>query len=603
MQVIAIKAARTLPEMFGARVALTPDRPAYRQHDGRSGRWIDWSWRRVGEESIRWREALAGEGLAVGSRVATLMRNSVEYVLLDQAALSLGLAIVPLHLTDNPGNVGYILADSEVSVVVIDDPGYWERLAPEVANVSSLKRIILVSDEKINDARHSDSRVIRSSLWLSRGLESTATLPDVCPEMMAAVVYTSGTTGRPKGVMLSHLNVVSNVLAARECICPNEEDVFLSFLPLSHTLERTIGYYLPIAAGSAVAFARSAAVLNEDMKIVSPTVLISVPRIYERMHVRIREQSERRGVLSRRLLERTEDLGWRRFLAAQGRAPRLRGPESLAWQLLDRVVARPVRAAFGGRLRLAVAGGAPMPAAVSRFFLAMDVNIIQGYGMTETSPVVCVNRPGKNDPETVGEPIPGVDIRIGDHEELLVRGPNVMLGYWKRPEETRRILGEDGWLHSGDRALERDGQVVIKGRIKDIIVTSTGEKVSPGDLENAILQDPLFEQVMVIGEQRPFIAALAVVNKALLAETLAKLRIDVPIERALALEPVREHALKKIEAAVSNFPKYATPRKVWLTLEPWTVGEGLITPTLKPKRAAIQERFKSVVDRLYAKQD
>jgi len=598
---IAIQQARTLPEMFSARLALTPDRPAYRQHDGLGRCWIDWTWRGVGNEFQRWQAALADEGLVVGSRVATLMRNSVGYVLVDQAALSLGLVIVPLHLTDNPGNVAYILADSEACVLVIDDPAYWDRLAPEIANLSSIKRIILASDERLDEARHSDSRVIRSSLWLSKGRESPVTLPDVRSEMMAALVYTSGTTGRPKGVMLSHLNVVSNVIAAQECILAKEADVFLSFLPLSHTLERTIGYYLPIAAGSTVAFARSSALLNEDMRTVSPTILISVPRIYERMHVRIREESDGSGALSRILLGLTEDLGWRRFLAEQGRGRRLPALASLAWQFLDKVVARRVRAAFGGRLRLAVAGGAPMPATVSRFFLAMGINIIQGYGMTETSPVVCVNRPGNNDPETVGEPIPGVEIRIGEHEELLVRGPNIMLGYWKRPEETRRILGEDGWLHSGDRALEREGQVVIKGRIKDIIVTSTGEKVSPGDLENAILQDPLFEQVLVIGEQRPFIAALAVIDRVMLAETLKSLRIDAPLERAPTFEVVRAHALKKIEAAVSDFPKYATPRKVWLTLDPWTVADGLMTPTLKPKRAAILERFRDAVDGLYAK--
>ena len=305
--------------------------------------------------------------------------------------------------------------------------------------------------------------------------------------------------------------------------------------------------------------------------------------------------------LARRAFQLTESLGWRRFLFSQGRAPRPSWLEALAWRALDAFVAARVRSVFGGRLRLAVAGGAPMPPAVSRFVLGIGVTLVQGYGMTESSPVVCVNRATRNDPETVGEPIPGVEVRIGEKDELLVRGPNVMLGYWKRPEETRQILADDGWLHSGDQALERNGQLLIKGRIKDIIVTSTGEKISPSDLENAILQDPFFEQVMVIGEQRPFIAALAVVNGALLEDELAKLKIAAPPAEALRLDAVRNSVLQKVATAAAGFPSYATPRKVWLSLEPWTVAAALMTPTLKPKRREILAHFADAVEQMYAK--
>ena len=513
----AIAGARTLPEMFRARVALTPDAVAYRQHDPRSGAWIDWTWRKTGEEVERWRAAFAGERFAAGSRVATLMANSVPYVCLDQAALSLGLAIVPMHVTDNPGNLAYIVADSGASALIIDNPAYWARLAPEVRDLAELKRIVVLGDggPEGEGAIEPDARAVSAAQWLGAIEARAAPGVSLTPKTLAAVVYTSGTSGRPKGVMLSHGNVVSNLLAVLQCVASAPDDLYLSFLPLSHTFERTAGYYLPIAVGSTVAFARSIAFLSEDMRTVRPTILISVPRVYERAYLAIQEKLAAQGAAARFLSRWAERVGWRRFQAAQGRTPaRLSLVDRLAWAALDRLVAAKIRAAFGGRLRIAVTGGAPMPAAVSRYFLAMGVNVLQGYGMTEASPVVSANRLEHNDPESVGEAIPGVEVRIGDNDELLVKGPNVMLGYWRRPEDTARALESGGWLHTGDQARLSDGRLFIKGRIKDIIVTSTGEKVSPADIEQAICADPLFEQAMLIGEQRPFIAALAVLSRS-----------------------------------------------------------------------------------------
>jgi long-chain acyl-CoA synthetase len=598
----AIAAARTLAEMFRARVSLSPEALAYRQYDAGAAAWADWTWRRTSERVARWRAALAGEQLGVGGRVATVMANGVDYVCVDQAALALGLAIVPLHATDNPGNVAFILEDSGASVLVIDSPAYWARLAPEVAALASLKRVVLAAGAAAL-AEHpiaAEARAVAAAQWLP-----AASPPDqrdviVSPETLAAIVYTSGTTGRPKGVMLSHRNVVSNVLAVLQCVAPTQHDVFLSFLPLSHTFERTGGYYLPIAAGSAVAYARSIAQLSEDLRGVRPTILVSVPRIYERAYLRIQEQLAARG--AKTLYAMTERVGWRRFLAAQADPPRALGVgDAIAWLALDRLVARKIRAEFGGRLQVAVAGGAPMPEAVSRCFLAMGVNVLQGYGMTESAPVVSVNRLHRNDPLSVGETLPGVAVRIGDNDELLIKGPNVMLGYWRRPEETLRVLGPDGWLHSGDQALIRDGRIVIKGRIKDIIVTSTGEKVSPADLEQAIAGDPLFEQAMVIGEGRPFIAALAVLSRARLEDEVRRLGFSGELSEAIGLESVRALALARIKRAVAHFPSYATPRKVWLTLEPWTTAAGLMTPTLKLKRQAIEGALAREIAGLYTR--
>ena len=597
----AIADAGTLADLFNARVALTPDRVAYRQHDAQSQSWVDWTWGAVAAEVARWRRALAGEQFPAGSRIATIMPSGVSYVCVDQAALSLGLVIVPLHPTDNPGNVGFILRDSEISALVIDNPDYWTELAPEVAELACLKRIVITSDAAAGrPLLATDPRATRAGPWLDAARPLEALGPAVSPETLAAIVYTSGTTGRPKGVMLSHRNVVSNVLSVLKRVRPSADDVFLSFLPLSHTFERTAGYYLPIAAGSTVAYARSIPQLGDDMQTIRPTVLVAVPRIYERAYAAIRSALAKKGALARTLFDWTERLGWRRFLASQDAAP----PSPLVLALmpiLDRAVAANVRAEFGGRLSRAIAGGAPMPSAVSRCFLAMGIDVLQGYGMTETSPIVSVNSPTRNDPATVGEPIEGVEVRIGAGDEILVRGPNVMMGYWRREAETARALEPDGWLHTGDKGSLRDGRITIRGRIKDIIVTSTGEKISPTDLEQAIVADPFFDQVMVIGEQRPFIAALAVLNRSAAEQAAKELGIAGELGEAMQSEPLRALALAKIGRAVAQFPKYATPRKVWLTVEPWTVGGALITPTLKPKRLAIERAFAAEIERLYAK--
>jgi long-chain acyl-CoA synthetase len=298
-------------------------------------------------------------------------------------------------------------------------------------------------------------------------------------------------------------------------------------------------------------------------------------------------------------LDTASRLGWRRFEFRQGRAPR---PGMFAkWLLaiLDEAVGATVRARFGGRLRCAVTGGAPILPSVARPFLALGIPLLQGYGMTESSPVISCNIPDDNDPASVGRPLPGIEVRIGDSDELLARGPNIMQGYWLRPEETRRVVDAEGWLHTGDQARLENGRLYIQGRLKDIIVTSTGEKIAPGDLEAAIGTDPLFEQVMVVGEQRPYLAALLVLNAPQWANEARILGVAADSQASLRSPVVIESLLARVKHLVREFPSYATPRAVFLTTQPWTIGAGLITPTLKPKRAAIESRFAAQIADLY----
>jgi len=541
---------KTLPELLRDRVAATPHGEAYRQYDRAAGRWRSLDWSELAGRVARWQCALRKESLAAGSRIAILARSSVEHVCLDQAALALGMVPVPMHAIDNPESIAYILSDSGAALLLVESAQRWGQLAALRGRFPGLKRVLCLERSNAEGVTWADD-------WL-RSAGGAASPLTVTPEALAAIVYTSGTTGRPKGVMLTHRNVVSNVLALLESMEVRTSDLFLSFLPLSHTFERTVGYYLPIASGSCVAYARSVKDLPQDLREIRPTLLVSVPLIYERAYARLQENPLAR-------------------LALPG---------------LDYFVGRKLRAQFGGRLRFAITGGAPMSLVVAKRFATLGIELLQGYGMTECSTVVSANVPGDNDLATVGRPIPGVEVKIGANDELLVKGPNVMAGYLNRPEDTQRAI-EDGWLHTGDQAAMRDGRIMIKGRIKDILVTSSGEKVAPADLEGAILADPLFAQVCVIGEKQPFLAALAVLDPRQWQRAVAD-------AAALNSAEARRVVLERISKAVAAFPAYATPRAAWCTLEPWTIENGLITPTLKVKRAAVEQRFAAQVEEFYA---
>jgi long-chain acyl-CoA synthetase len=588
----------TLPALLQWRIAGTPHGEAYRRFDAHAGRWVSLSWQEFGRLVAQWGRALDGEGLAHGDRVAILVPNGIEHVAMDQAALARGLVPVPLHAIDNPESILYILEDSGARVLLLDTPDRWHKLASADGRLEDLKRVVCRGMDAAAEA--GDARVIAVERWLEGGIKSPpaeGSPAGVKPSDLAAIVYTSGTTGRPKGVMLSHANVIANVKACRGRVRAQAGDVFLSFLPLSHTFERTAGYYYPIAVGAAVAYARSTQQLPEDLKTVRPTILVSVPRIYERFYARIMEHRAAASRLQRAALDLTLKVGGRRFDARQGLSHGAHLLDDLLWPLLKRAVADKILAQLGGRLRVAVSGGAPIAEPVIRLFLSLGLDVLQGYGMTETSPVVAVNTPEENDPRTVGRPLDGVEVRIGDNDELLVRAPSVMVGYWRRPEETRKAIEADGWLHTGDQARIEDGRIAITGRIKDIIVTSTGEKIAPVDLETAIAADPLFEQAMVLGEGRPFLAALVVLNAEGWRRATAQLGPSAGA--SLSREDQERFLLQRIAQAVRGFPAYATPRAVWWTTEPWTIDAGLVTPTLKIKRPAMEHRFAAEIATLY----
>jgi long-chain acyl-CoA synthetase len=586
--------AGTLAGLFRERVRRTPEATAYRHYDETTGRWQDSSWADMAAAVAQWQAAFAGENLLPGDRVAILMRNNREWVIFDQAALGSGLVVVPLYLDDRPENTAYILNDAGVRLLYLSGAEQWERLLRVHDQLDTLARIVTQGPVEIPDG---ETRVRSLADWLPAD-SGQLLANDSEPDQLATIVYTSGTMGRPKGVMLSHRNILDNADSGLDYVPMYREDILLSFLPLSHAFERTVGYYAPMMTGATVAFARSVPQLAEDLLAIRPTVLISVPRIYERVYNKIMAGLAEKPPFATRLFRLAVDTGWRRFLRRQGHGGWY--ATFLLWPLLDKLVASKIMARLGGRLRLAAAGGAPLPPEIARVFIGLGLNLLQGYGLTETSPIIACNTADDNDPASVGIPLGNVEVGIGENDELQTRGPCVMLGYWEKPEATRELIDAEGWLHTGDKARIERNHIYITGRLKEIIVLANGEKVPPSDMEMAIALDPLFEQVMVLGDSRPYLSVIIVLNPEqweILANTLS---LDPADASALKSKVLEQAVLERLSGHLGEFPGYARVRRATCTLGPWTVDNGLITPTMKLKRDRIIARYVEEIAAMYA---
>jgi len=548
--------AANIADYFKAHLA-TPDLALYRHCGGDT--WTDAKVSEIALLTGRWQSAFSTLGLVEGDRVALCVKNSVDWIAIDLAALGLGLVVVPLYVDDNPENVAWCVGNAGARILVVES----SRMAQALSQCGTALPPMHVLRPDPGDSLPSVAALlpVTASAPVFRALPE-ATLATIC--------FTSGTSGRPKGVMLSHGNIIANVVSCQETHMARPTDTFLSILPLSHMFERTGGYYLPLSLGAKVVFSRGVAQIADDLAAQSPTVMFAVPRIFEKFLARI-DQTLAGSAVKRWLFAQCVERGWR---VEQGEA----GPlDTLATPLLRALVAKPILARLGGRLRLTVVGGAALDPVIARTFIGLGLKMLQGYGMTEASPVVSVNREDNNDPESVGPPLPGVEVKLGAAGELLARGGNIMLGYWQNPEATRASVDAQGWLHTGDVAEIRDTRIYIRGRLKDILVMSNGEKLPPQDVEFALSHDPIFEQVMLVGEGRPFLTLLTV-----------------------SKETDEKRLLDRANELLKNFPRWVRIRKVIATQDPWSIDNGLLTPTLKLKRPLVLARFKDAVDSAYA---
>lgn len=592
VDIINSQDVHTLDELFRERVRRSCDEAAYSQYDTAASTWGVMTWAEVALQVERWQVAFKQSGLAKGDRVAICYRNSVEWVIFDQAALRLGLVVVPLYTADRPENIAYVIDDSGSKLVLFDNPGAWQTVA-ECDEPPEKTPIVLV----VNGA--SQSGITNLTDWLpEQGAHLERGMAQ--PDDLASIVYTSGTTGRPKGVMLSHKNMLSNAYFGMRSVALTPQDSLLSFLPLSHTFERTIGYYAAIMSGCKVTYNRSISELPADLMLVKPTVIISVPRIFERVHNQIYNSVNNESAFKQKLFRLAVKAGWAKFQYQQGH--KAWNPLILIGGVLDALVGSKIRDRFGGAMRFSVVGGAPLSLDVAKTFISMGIPLLQGFGMTESSPVVSCNTLSMCKPDSIGLPLRGVQVKLEDNDELWVQGDSVMMGYWGKPEATADVIVEDDsgrWLRSGDRAaIDDDGFISIIGRIKDILVLANGEKVPPTDIEAAIKQNSLFEQVMVLGEGKSFLSALVVLDQVLSKRLCEKHGITDPT--GADKKKLDEVLLSLVTEQMDPFPGYAKIRKLHICSDPWTVESGLITPTLKIKRPKLMQYYADAVATIYS---
>jgi long-chain acyl-CoA synthetase len=542
--------------------------------------------------------ALTAAGLARGDRVAILSENRVEWALSDYACLCSGLVVVPVYPTLMESQVEYILRDSGATLVFVSTSAQADKVRAAAADCPQDCRIVQYDQGAAADVTGWDDfqaagaeAAARSSLEEFRASALTAQPHDV-----ATVLYTSGTTGPPKGVMLTHNNIAADVRASVMVLGVRDSDSTVSFLPLSHILQRMVDF-LFFWSGCRIGYPRSLDTLLEDLSALAPTVVVSVPRIYEKIY---------NGVMNADGIKK-KLIDWAAGVADRAADVRLAGGEpggllALQYAIADRLVFSKVKARVGGRLRFFVSGGGPLAPALNRFFYSIGMTILEGYGLTETSPVTNVNTEQDFKIGWVGKPIPGTEVRIGDDDEIFIRGPQVMKGYFNKPEATAAAIDPDGWFATGDIGeLDAEGFLRITDRKKDILVTAGGKNVAPQPLENHLKTHPLVEQAVLVGDRRPYCALLVVPDFRPLKKWAAEEGIEWSSTSELVNEPrVVAYVERELFAMLGDFASFERPKKVALLEEEFTVENGLLTPTLKVKRNVVREKLGGVIDGLYA---
>ncbi|MBN2170718.1 MAG: long-chain fatty acid--CoA ligase [Candidatus Krumholzibacteriota bacterium] len=545
---------------------------------------------------------LSDLGFGADDRGAILSQNRLEWVLADMGMLLLGGVDVPVYPSLIADQVAYILGHAECRVAFCEDAQQADKVLavrdrlpqlahivqfaaePAAAGVMPFKEVLARGERVYEDRR---SRIEEIALAVS-------------PEAPCSIIYTSGTTGQPKGVVLSHGNIVSNVHACLKVFEIDRRDTALSFLPLSHIFERTGGYYALLYAGCSIAYAESIHTVPRDLLDVRPTVLISVPRLFEKMHARILDTALAASFLRKQLFfwARRVGLRWAALTLAGEEIPRLLAH---SFRLADRLVFTKIRSRTGGRLRLLVSGGAPLSELIGRFFYAVGLPIMEGYGLTETSPVVAANNPRHYRLGSVGRPVPGVEVKLSADGEILTRGPHVMQGYYKDPEATRATIDAAGWLATGDiGAIDADGYLHITDRKKDLLVTAGGKNVAPQPIETLLKADKFVGEAILLGDQLPFISALIVPHFEYLMKYAKRKSILYTSMAGLVREPrVQDLYRRRVELANSRLARYERIRKFRLLDHELTLEDGELTPTMKVRRQRIAELYKEIIAAMY----
>jgi long-chain acyl-CoA synthetase len=580
-------AADTLSKAFWRSVEQHGEKPALLVKREKQYRPITYT--ELGRRVYAFARALHELGVRKGDRVSILAENCPEWAITDWATLCLGAITVPIYPTLTAPQVGEILRDSEPKVLVVSDKKQRRKACEAVEGTGLNPQMICIEPDSGSETPSFEQMLNQPGALTESELRALVDASQ--PDDIITFIYTSGTTGEPKGAMLTHRNLISNIEAVLELIDWRPDDVFLSFLPLSHVFERMGGHFLPIYAGLTIAYAESLFTLANDMLEVKPTLMLGVPRFYASVMDRILASVRQMPPLRQKLFYRMLEVGkvyaqcWR-----EGRSAPL--GVRLQHAILDKLVAAKIRERVGGRLRYFVSGGAALPKEVAEFFHAFGILIIEGYGLTETSPVLTVNPPRAPRFGSVGKPIRGVEIKIAEDGEILARGLNIMLGYYKKPEATAAAIDPDGWFHTGDVGyMDKDGYLYITDRKKDILVLANGKNVAPQPIENMLKQSELVQEAVVYGDGMSAPVALIVPNIDALRAFAKQAGIEADGDALLNHDAIQKRFRQELERVNRELADFQRLKGFRLISKPFSIETGELTPTLKVKRRVVAEKY------------
>ncbi len=591
-----------LAHMFFDKRRQVARRPAFKFK--KEGQWHTISFGKAVDKAERLSAGLAAIGLQKGDRVAIISNNRYEWALSDYASLALGCIVVPVYPTLPAHQVEYLLNDSEAKLVFAEDLYQIQKVFEINSRLKHLKQIVVYDTENLPETHtwmSFEALLEKGNRFLGRhGEYVQKCMAAVQRNDRATIIYTSGTTGEPKGAILTHGNFLSNVENVSRVFEIFPEDRLLSFLPLSHVLERMAGHYLSMFHGCMVAYAESIEAIPENILEIQPTIMISVPRLYEKIHAKIIDQVETGSALKRIIFYRALNIG-KKYVTVQMNHERIPVILRVKHRLAYYLVYRKIQAGMGGKIRFLISGGAPLPKEIGLFFGSMGILILEGYGLTETSPAITLNRLDRFRFGSAGLGLPDQEIKIAEDGEILSRGPHIMVGYYKKERETAEAIDSDGWFHTGDIGLlSEDGFLTITDRKKNIIVTSGGKNIAPQPIENALTSSTYIDQAVVIGDRRKYCTALIVPAREALLNMAARKQIEFDDWQGL----IRDEAIirffeKEVQRLIASFASYEQIKYFRIIDQPFTIENGQLTPTLKIKRKVVEKVYAEEIESMY----
>jgi len=593
---------KTLPAVFFSTVEKYGSKTSLKTKT--EGEYRGISYDELGKKVKNFALGLAAFGIKKGDKVSILSENKAEWAISDLSILSLGAINVPIYPTLTPPQIEFILNDADAKIIIVSTNEQAYKIKEIFNNLPLLKHVIYI--EKVPAPQEYMSYF---AYLYEKGVDFNNKNPNYFdnalnalePDDPCALVYTSGTTGKPKGVILSHNNILSNVKGGAETLNVKCTDIFLSFLPLSHVFERMAGQFCPFYAGSTIAYAESIDTVAHNLGEVKPTLMCSVPRLFEKIYARVLENAEAGSPIKKKIFFWAVKTG-KKYSKALKKG-KISAFLKFKHKLASKLVYSKIQEKVGGNLRYFVSGGAPLSKEIGEFFDAVGIKILEGYGLTESSPVISVNLEKKYKFGTVGPALTkgGVEIKIAGDGEILTKGPHVMQGYYKNPEATKKVIDEDGWLHTGDIGfLDEDGYLTITDRKKNIIITAGGENIAPAPIENTLNASPLIEQVLVVGDKRKYLSALIVPNLDFLISYAKEQNISFNNLKELAEKTeIVNHYLKEIERLTVDLARFEQIKTIKLVPKLFTIEDNELTPTLKIKRKFVEQKFEDLIEMMY----